>query len=118
MKTLLFAMLFIAAPVFAGESDTASLEVLRQAAEQGNTDAQYELGILYEFGYHFPDHKAAAYAWYSRAAEHGSALAAKRRDVLKAELSAADMERSQALLKSPPAVSAPSSAAPASVPTR
>lgn len=107
MKKLLFALLFVTLPVLAAQSTTTSLEALRQAAEQGNVDAEYELGILYEFGYHFPDHKSAAYTWYSRAAERGNALAAKRRDVLKAQLSAAEIERSKTLFKSPAPSSAP-----------
>jgi TPR repeat protein len=115
MKNLLFALLLATFPVLAAES-TASLETLRQAAVQGNVDAEYEIGILYEFGYNFPDHKAAAYAWYNRAAERGNALAAKRRDVLKSQLSAAEIERSQALLKSP--APSPAPASPASAATR
>lgn len=111
MKKIFFALLFVTLPVLAAESTTASLDALRQAAERGNVDAEYELGVLYEFGYDFADHKSAAYAWYSRAADRGSALAAKRRDALKAQLSAMEMERAQAMLKPQVPVSTPSSAA-------
>lgn len=111
MKKIFFALLFVTLPVLAAESTTASLEALRQAAEQGNADAEYELGILYEFGYNFPEHKPAAYAWYTRAADGGNALAAKRRDALKTQLSAAEMERAQAMLKPQTPTSTPPSAA-------
>jgi TPR repeat protein len=97
LKILVPALLLIALPLFAADPQTAGLETLRQAAEQGNADAQYELGILYEFGYNFADHKAAAYAWYVRAAEQGNAAAAKRRDTLKGQLSAAEVDRAQTL---------------------
>jgi TPR repeat protein len=107
MKTLLSLALLIALPVFANEPDSKGLDALRQAADQGNADAQYELGILYEFGYHFPDHKSSAYIWYSRAAEQGSTLAAKRRDALKGQLSASEIERTQAMAKSQTAAPGP-----------
>lgn len=96
MKTLILASLLIALPALAADGDSASLEALRAAAEQGQADAQYELGILYEFGYNFPDHKAAAFAWYSRAADQGNERAAMRRDLLKAELGPAEAERARA----------------------
>jgi TPR repeat protein len=111
MKNLLLVLLFIALPTFAADPATAGLEALRLAAEQGNADAQYELGILYEFGYHFSDHNSAAYGWYSRSAEQGNALAAKRRDILKSQLSPAEIERSQALTKSQSPAAAPGSTA-------
>lgn len=84
----------------AADEDPA-LAALRVAAERGEVDAQYELGVLYEFGFHLPDHRVAALAWYSRAAEQGSAAAAKRRDLLKGELSAAEVERASRLLAAP-----------------
>lgn len=105
MKNVLFAILLTSAAAFAADPDSAGLESLRQAAVQGSVDAQYELGILYEFGYDFTDHKAAAYAWYDRAAEQGSAPAARRRDALKAQLSAAEIGRAASLIPPPPATS-------------
>lgn len=106
LKQLLYATLLLAWPAFAAEPDTAGLEALRAQAEQGQIDAQYELGILYEFGYNFPDHKTTAYAWYSRAAAAGNAAAAKRRDVLQAQLGPAELERAQTLIKAPPVADA------------
>ncbi len=106
IKRLLCVALLLVAPAFAAEPDTASLEALRAAAEQGQADAQYELGILYEFGYHFPDHKLMAYAWYTRAAAQGNAAAAKRRDLLQAELGPARAEQAHKLIKTPPVADA------------
>ncbi|HEY8555053.1 MAG TPA: hypothetical protein VIL43_11000 [Burkholderiales bacterium] len=84
-------------------TETASLEALRAAAASGDADAQYELGILYEFGYHLPDHKVHAYAWYARAAAQGHASAARRLDRLQPELSPTEIERARALSRSLPA---------------
>jgi len=44
----------------AGAQDLASLEQMRQTAEQGNAEAQLEMGILYEFGYHMPKNNVTA----------------------------------------------------------
>lgn len=101
LKSLLFVILFSVVPVLAAQDDSASLAALRAAAERGQADAQYELGILYEFGYNFPDHAVAAYMWYSRAAGQGNAAAAKRRDLLKAQLSPSELERAQAASQTP-----------------
>lgn len=106
LKHLFYATLLLVLPALAAEPETDGLEALRTAAGQGQVDAQYELGILYEFGYDFPDHKVAAYAWYSRAAAQGNPVAAKRRDLLQAELGPAELARAQALLQAPPVADA------------
>lgn len=77
----------------------AGLEDIRHDAEKGRTTAQYELGILYEFGFKLPDHETEALAWYSIAAERGNAPAAQRRDLLKARLSAPQVEQAEARSK-------------------
>ena len=101
LRNFLFVILLGVAPFGAAQEDSASLATLRAAAEQGQADAQYELGILYEFGYNFTDHLVSAYAWYSRAADQGNAAAAQRRDLLKGQLSPSDLERAQAQLQAP-----------------
>lgn len=102
IKPFLYAALLLVLPAFGAEPDTAGLEALRSAAAQGQADAQYELAVLYEFGYDFPDHKVAAYAWYHRAAAQGNAAAAKRRELLSAELGPDGLARAQTLIKAPP----------------
>lgn len=103
MKTVLLAVLLSVATVCAAQDESPSLAALRAAAEQGQPDAQYELGILYEFGYNFADHDVEAYVWYSRAAAQGNAAAAKRRDIVKSQLSPAELQRAQAAAERPPA---------------
>lgn len=77
--------------------DAVSLEQMRQTAEQGNADAQLEMGILYEFGYKMPKNDITALAWYLRAAEQGNELAAKRSETLKSGMKPEDMEAAQRL---------------------
>ena len=47
----------------------------RKAAEQGDRDAQYNLGHAYDFGDEIPKDKAEAARWYRKAAEQGHAQA-------------------------------------------
>jgi TPR repeat protein len=47
-------------------------------ANQGDAQAQYKLGDLYESGYGVPKNLAAALDWYTKAANHGNSLAQDR----------------------------------------
>jgi len=78
-------------------ADDASLEKMRLTAEQGNVDAQLEMGILYEFGFNMPKNNVTALAWYLRAADNGNALAVKRRDVLKTHMTPDEIDAAQKL---------------------
>ncbi|MEK7206897.1 MAG: hypothetical protein AAB134_03340 [Pseudomonadota bacterium] len=98
MKIATLILVFaLAVPVVAGAEDSVSLDQMRQAAEQGNAEAQLEMGILYEFGYNFPKHNVSAMAWYLRAAEQGLAKAVERRDQLKSQLTAGEFDEAQKL---------------------
>jgi len=126
-RAIVFLILSMVVPVMAGAQDLASLEQMRQSAEQGNADAQLEMGILYEFGYHMPKNNVTALAWYLRSAEQGNALAVKRGDQLKShmtpdEVDAADKLSKELITKKPepadtsPAPQAPPAEKPASSP--
>ena len=126
-RAIAFLILSLVVPVMAGAQDLASLEQTRQAAEQGNADAQLEMGILYEFGYNMPKNNVTALAWYLRSAEQGNALAVKRRDQLKShmqpdEIDAADKLSKELMTKppektdTPPATEVPPAEKPASSP--
>ncbi|MGW8247562.1 MAG: hypothetical protein ACWGOV_05570 [Acidiferrobacterales bacterium] len=73
---------------------------LLNAAKRGDTSAQLEIAILYEYGYDMRDNKVYALAWYILAADGGSAKAATHRDKLMAALSAQQVERAKAMSKS------------------
>lgn len=119
MRTIALAALFsLFVPLLAGGAqDLASLEQLRAQAERGDPEAQLEMGILYEYGYHLSDNKPPALAWYMLAAEQGVAKAAARRDALQAKMSAAELAEARRLYetwraKIPPATQPPPPAAP------
>lgn len=54
------------------------LESLIETAEQGNADAQNNLGVMYYFGYGVPQDYKKAFEWYTKAAEQGNAKAQYR----------------------------------------
>ena len=64
---LICLLLFTCSAHAAGE-----LEALETAAEQGDTEAQYKLGALYDYGKGVPEDDAKAVYWYRKAAEQGS----------------------------------------------
>jgi TPR repeat protein len=72
---------------------------LLNAAKRGDTSAQLEIAILYEYGYDMRDNKVYALAWYILAADGGSAKAATHRDKLMSALSAKQVERAKAMSK-------------------
>lgn len=108
-------------PVPAGAQDQASLEQMRQAAMQGNADAQLEMGILYEFGYKMPKNDVSALAWYLLSAGQSNELAIKRRDHLKSRMKPDEIEAAQKLsqelaAQKPQNVATPPAAEPAPAP--
>jgi len=57
-----------------GDYATAYAEI-KPLAEQGNRDAQYNLGLMYESGQGVPQDNTEASKWYGKAAGQGSAEA-------------------------------------------
>ena len=53
------------------EGKTMTLKELEKAAEQGDAQAQYELGRCYNAGDKVPKDNAIAAQWYAKAAEQG-----------------------------------------------
>ncbi len=53
----------------------SALRVFRTIAEQGDANAQYNLGVMYDNGRGVPQDYAAAMSWWRRAAEGGSTRA-------------------------------------------
>ena len=51
----------------------AGVDDLRKAAEQGITDAQCKLGVMYDTGQGVPEDDVEAVKWYRKAAEQGLA---------------------------------------------
>ena len=57
------------------DDDAEAVRLYRQAAEQGNADAQFNLGVMYLDGDGVPQDDAEAMRWFRQAAEQGNAQA-------------------------------------------
>lgn len=104
--------------------DLPGLEELRAEALKGDVESQYELGILYEYGFRLEVHRPPALAWYTIAARSGHALAAKRRDALEAAMTSDELATARRLTEEYGAASTrvpttpnPSTATPPSTPS-
>jgi uncharacterized protein len=69
----------------------------RLAAAQGNLDAQLNLGSMYYEGEGVAEDLARSHMWLSIVADHGYGDAAKMRDTVKKEMTAAQTSQSQTL---------------------
>lgn len=69
-------------------------EVL-QAAQNGDVQAQLEMGILYEYGFPAAQSNVNALAWYLLAAEAGDPKAIKRRDRLVNKMAREEIEQAR-----------------------
>jgi TPR repeat protein len=76
MKKLLsslFCLIILAAPFSSGDASNESPKEIIQSAEQGDANAQRELGAMYYFGEGVPQDYKEALKWYSKSAEQGAA---------------------------------------------
>jgi TPR repeat protein len=64
-----------------GRDYATALRIIRPLAEQGDPNAQYTLGVLYQNGLGVPQDRVSAYAWLSLAASRGRENAAAIRDL-------------------------------------
>lgn len=98
----------------------ADLDDIRRAAEAGDTEAQLELGILFQYGFNYKDNEIPALTWYMLSANQGSAKAVKLRDALKAKMNEKEvqeaMEQVAQYKPSGKPVAAPAPAAPVTAP--
>jgi TPR repeat protein len=69
-KYALFTVLFVLS-LFDNATANSAIESLRQAAERGEVEAQFQLGIAYYTGMNVIQDYRAAVKWYQKAAEQG-----------------------------------------------
>ncbi|MDR2220364.1 MAG: sel1 repeat family protein [Methylobacillus sp.] len=73
ISLLVLTFAFTASAESARDAQQGDTVQLRKAAEQGNVDAQLELGWMYENGKGVPQDYKEAITWYRKAAEQGDA---------------------------------------------
>jgi len=73
---MFFAMaVLVAVTAVVGTAQQESIEELRVRAEQGDAEAEFDLGTFYDMGYNVPQDATEAARWYRLAAEQGHAFA-------------------------------------------
>jgi uncharacterized protein len=101
-------VLGFAAPAAAGpleDADAAlkrrdyatAVRLNRPLAEQGNANAQYNLGTFYDNGLGVPQDKVRAYMWFSLSAAQGREGAAALRDLIARRMTPAQIAEAQKL---------------------
>src|SRR5260370_35045754 len=76
---------------------TTAVNWYRRAADQGNTAAQLNLGVMYDNGWGVTRNHVIAHIWFSLAAAMGDRDAAKNRDISAAKLNSAQIPEDQRL---------------------
>jgi hypothetical protein len=99
-------MLIFANPAVAGPLEDANaaikrrdfataVRLIRPLAEQGNANAQYDLGTFYDNGLGVPLDKVRAYMWFSLSAAQGREGAAAFRDLIARRMTPAQITEAQ-----------------------
>src|SRR5215813_1146065 len=71
----------------------------RPLADQGEVDAQLNLGVMYENGWGVTQNHLRAHVWFSLAAARGDRDAATNRDIAAAKLTPAQIAEAQRLFR-------------------
>jgi len=75
LKNMMLALLALGIGQAVWADDVSNFKKMLQAAEQGNADAQFNLGVMYDNGRGVRQDYAQAMQWYRQAAEQGDAHA-------------------------------------------
>ncbi len=68
-------------------------------AEQGDTMAQSNLGVMYEFGLGVPRDFVQAYLWFSLAAAQGDAVAQQNQDITASQMAPEQIAEAQRMAR-------------------
>jgi len=76
-----------------------ALRFIRLLAEQGDANAQYNLGVFYDNGLGVPQDKVRAYMWFNLSAAQGREGAAAFRDLIARRMTPAQIAEAQKLAR-------------------
>ena len=99
---VLAAALGLSSPQFfisAQDKTTESLRALRAQAEQGGSDAQFNLGLMYYRGEGVPQDYVQAHMWYNLAGISGDAQSVKNRDFVAEIMTPSQIAEAQRLAR-------------------
>ena len=80
-------------------NDTEAVKWFRLAADHGNAEAQYNLGVRYYEGLGVPKDYVRAYMWHNLATGRGFKLAAEGRDTVEKRMTPAQIAEAQKLAR-------------------
>jgi len=92
MTTFARTLIAVLAALLWSGAARADLDDIRRAAEAGDTNAQLELGVLFQYGFNYKDNEIPALTWYMISANQGNAKAVKLRDALKAKMAEQEVQ--------------------------
>ena len=78
---------------------TTALQIFRQFADQGDANAQYNLGLMVDSGWGVTQDYVQAHMWYNLAAAQGEKLARKWRDILAEKMTPEQIAEAQRLAR-------------------
>ena len=87
-------LVFLLLPTVWGQTSD-DFESTRALADQGNADAQYNLGVMYANGEGVPENDVMAYVWFSVSATQGTESARENRDIISKELTTEQRAKGQ-----------------------
>ena len=76
---------------------TSEFETTKKAAEQGDAEAQLNLGLMYAHGDGVPEDFVQAYAWISIAAANGSETYKRTKKIIAGRMTSAQLAEAQKL---------------------
>ena len=92
MKYILLLTILLSSGAFASEFDD-----MKTLADEGNVDAQYNLGVMYDNGEGVPENDIKAHVWYSMAKTSGNESGKKNLRILKTEMTKDQIAQAQEL---------------------
>jgi uncharacterized protein len=100
MRTFASADLAAGEQAFIKGDYAAALNEFLPLAKQGNPEAQFRLGVMYEHGYGVPQDCVQAHMWYNlAAAASGGAEFVKNRDLLAEKMTPMQIAEAQRLAR-------------------
>jgi hypothetical protein len=81
------------------QDDVEAVRLYRRAADQGNTQAQNNLGTMYAFGQGVPQDYVQAHMWFSLSVALGDPFGTKNRDRAAEFLTPAQLAESARLVR-------------------
>lgn len=85
LSVFLFVSSLLVSPVMAGNTFQTDEEI-RLLSEQGDAEAQVNLGLMYKKGQGIPQDYKEAYVWFNLGAAQGQEEAKKDRDIMAKKL--------------------------------